>query len=103
MEWRGLNVLITGGAGHIGSHLAVRLVAAGANVYVADNLWRGQISNLDVDGRPLIDLDRRFLKLDLAEYSNSVAATTGMDTVYHLADVVGGINYVFGHQLSLFN
>jgi len=103
MEWRGLNVLITGGAGHIGSHLAARLVSLGANVYVADNLWRGRVSNLYVDDRPMIDLNRQFLKVDLEEYSNCLLATRNMDTVYHLADVVAGINYVFGHQLSLFN
>jgi len=103
MEWRGLNVLITGGAGHIGSHLAARLFALGANVFVADNLWRGRMSNLYLDGRPVIDLDRKFFKLDLVDYSNCIAATRNMDTVYHLADVVGGINYVFGNQLSVFS
>ena len=69
MEWRGLNVLITGGAGHIGSHLAARLFALGANVFVADNLWRGRMSNLYLDSRPVIDLDRKFFKLDLVDYS----------------------------------
>lgn len=34
-------VLVTGGAGMIGSHLVDRLVALGADVTVADNLWRG--------------------------------------------------------------
>ena len=87
MEWRGLNVLITGGAGHIGSHLAARLFALGASVFVADNLWRGRMSNLYLDSRPVIDLDRKFFKLDLVDYSNCIAATRNMDTVYHLADV----------------
>ena len=42
MNWSGRNVLITGGAGHIGSHLTAELVKLGASVRVADNLWRGK-------------------------------------------------------------
>ena len=42
MNWSGRNVLITGGAGHIGSHLTATLLEKGANVRIADNLWRGK-------------------------------------------------------------
>ena len=42
MNWSGLNVLITGGAGHIGSNLALELIKKGANIRIADNLWRGK-------------------------------------------------------------
>jgi UDP-glucose 4-epimerase len=86
MEWRGRNVLITGGAGQIGSHLTARLTASGANISVADNLWRGRILNLYVDGRPVIDLERRFFEVDLAEYQNCINVTKNVDTVFHLAD-----------------
>jgi GDP-D-mannose 3', 5'-epimerase len=103
MDWQGRNVLITGGAGQIGSHLAARLVALGANIRIADNLWRGRISNLYADGQPIIDLDHEVLKTDLIEYGSCVNVTRNVDTVFHLADVVAGINYVFGNQLSLFN
>lgn len=104
MNWNGKRVLVTGGAGQIGSHLVARLTAFGAIVTVADNLWRGKKSNLfDQDGKPVIDLDRHFLELDLANPVNCQRATEGQDVVYHLADVVAGINYVFGNQCSLFN
>ena len=42
MNWSGLNVLITGGAGHIGSNLALELIKKDANIRIADNLWRGK-------------------------------------------------------------
>ncbi|CAE6766972.1 NAD-dependent epimerase/dehydratase family protein [Nitrospira defluvii] len=104
MYWKNKRVLITGGAGQIGSHLVARLAAEGAQVTVADNLWRGKKSNLLAeDGVPVIDLEHRFLELDLADYRNCERATEGQDVVYHLADVVAGINYVFGNQFSLFN
>jgi GDP-D-mannose 3', 5'-epimerase len=104
MQWNGTKVLVTGGAGQIGSHLAARLTSLGARVTVADNLWRGKKSNLlDDVGRAVIDLERNFLQFDLTEYSNCVRAMDGQEIVYHLADVVAGINYVFGNQFSLFN
>lgn len=104
MFWNNKRVLVTGGAGQIGSHLVARLVAAGAYVTVVDNLWRGKKSNLLGEGdTPTIDLDRQFLQFDLCDYGNCERATEGQDIVYHLADVVAGINYVFGNQFSLFN
>ena len=41
------NVLITGGAGFIGSHLASKYVEAGHNVTVIDNLSTGSLKNID--------------------------------------------------------
>jgi GDP-D-mannose 3', 5'-epimerase len=102
MNWQGLKVLVTGGAGQIGSHLVEALVAKGAEVTVADNLWRGRKEYLIQNEEPLIDLERRFLELDLANYDNCVKAAEGQDLVYHLADVVAGINYVFGNQFSVY-
>ena len=58
MNWNGKRVLVTGGAGQIGSHLAARLASFGAIVTVADNLWRGKKSNLfDQDGKPVFLAD----------------------------------------------
>ena len=41
-----MSVLVTGGAGFIGSHLAERLVAAGRKLYVLDNFSTGRMDNL---------------------------------------------------------
>jgi len=41
-----MNVLITGGAGFIGSHLAERLVGQGDEVVVVDNLSTGRLENI---------------------------------------------------------
>ena len=40
--WKNKKILITGGAGFIGSHLANNLIAEGAKVTVIDNLQRGE-------------------------------------------------------------
>ncbi len=42
-----MKVLITGGAGFIGSHLAERLLAAGNQIFVLDDLSTGSIENID--------------------------------------------------------
>lgn len=103
MNLRNQRILVTGGAGQIGSHLVAALVAAGAHVVVADSLWRGKREYLMRDGRPVIDLARDLHVVDLTDAAACLAVTRGCDLVYHLADVVAGINYVFGNQFSVFN
>jgi nucleoside-diphosphate-sugar epimerase len=99
MNWSGERVLITGGAGHIGSALTERLVNEGAHVRVVDNLWRGSKEYLlDDNGKPIIDLEQDFMDLDLQELKNCNRAMQGVDTVFHLADVVAGITFVFDNQ-----
>ncbi len=46
MDWKGLKVLVTGGASFIGSHLVDALVKRGARVRVVDNLSSGTIKNI---------------------------------------------------------
>ncbi len=101
-QFCGLRFLVTGGAGMIGSHLVKRLARGGAVVHVIDNLWRGNLENLSAGGLPVIDLEHEFVQADLSDESVAMKLVRGYDTVFHLADVVGGINYVFDHQLSLF-
>jgi GDP-D-mannose 3',5'-epimerase len=96
-------VLVTGGAGFIGSTLVKRLVSSGAEVSVIDNLWRGSIENLrNVDGAPAIDIRSNFHLADLTDYSKCLELIKGFDLVYHLADVVGGIQFAFGNQAFIF-
>ncbi len=73
-----MHVLITGGAGFIGSHLADRLIAAGARVVILDNLSRGSRSNIP----PLAE----FEEADLAEDNLEMILTRHQpDVVVHCA------------------
>jgi len=42
-----MKVLITGGAGFIGSHLAEKLLEQGDDVFIIDNLWTGKLANIE--------------------------------------------------------
>ncbi len=96
-------ILITGGAGMIGSNLVKRLVREGNEVFVIDNLWRGKLEYLNDDmGNPVIPLDTHFFKLDLLQPDISEFIMPKVDYVIHLADIVAGIDYVFNNQGELF-
>lgn len=99
-------VLVTGGAGMIGSNLVKRLVKEGNEVYVIDNLWRGKIAYLNDDstGLTVIDTATHFLNIDLSVQGSvdEFLASGKVDYVVHLADIVAGIDYVFGNQGDLF-
>ena len=97
------HILVTGGSGMIGSNLVKRLVAKGHRVSVIDNLWRGKRDYLnDENGKPVIDMENGFHELDLSVYGSFDHLFQNADYVYHLADVVAGISYVFNNQGNLF-
>jgi len=102
MNWKDKRVLITGGAGFIGSTLLTRLLELGADVRVADNLWRGKRSNLIFPGGPDFDVEKQFFLVDLTDYGSCQKITEGREIIFHLADIVAGIDYVFGHELFIF-
>ena len=96
-------ILVTGGAGMIGSNLVKRLVKEGHDVFVIDNLWRGKLEFLNNEsGVPVIPLETNFFKLDLSEPNVAKKIISKMDYIIHLADIVAGIDYVFKNQGSLF-
>jgi UDP-glucose 4-epimerase len=73
-------ILVTGGAGFIGSELSRQAVAAGARVTVVDNLVNGKRANLaDIAG----DLD--FQQVDIRDVEAMRGLMRGADIVYHLA------------------
>ena len=45
-DWQTKRVLVTGGAGFLGSHLCDRLIADGAEVLCVDNFFTGRRSNV---------------------------------------------------------
>jgi GDP-D-mannose 3',5'-epimerase len=89
------HVLVTGGAGMIGTALVRRLLAEGMRVSVVDNLWRGRREWLAAAG---LDLETEFHAADLARPGVLDPLLPGVDYVVHLADVVAGIGYVFANQ-----
>lgn len=98
-------VLVTGGAGMIGSNLVKGLAQdITIEIRVVDNLWRGKREYLeDEQGKPVIDMAHSFFELDLRDPAACKTAVEGIDEVYHLADVVAGIKYVFANQTEVFH
>jgi UDP-glucose 4-epimerase len=76
-----MKVLVTGGAGFIGSHLVERLLAAGDTVCVVDDLSTGKRENL-VQHR---NLD--FIEGDIRDLGLIHGCAGGIDTIVHLAAV----------------
>ncbi|MFZ4400945.1 MAG: NAD-dependent epimerase/dehydratase family protein [Bacteroidales bacterium] len=96
-------ILVTGGAGMIGSNLVKQLVKNENEVYVIDNLWRGKLEYLNDDaGNPVIPLETHFFKLDLLQPDIAESVLSKVEYVIHLADIVAGIDYVFNNQGGLF-
>jgi GDP-D-mannose 3', 5'-epimerase len=106
LDWySGKRVLVTGGAGFIGSWLVEALVRMGSDVYVVDNLWRGSLENFRRgDGTSWIPLSSHFLLADLRDYHVALSAClkSKPDIVFHLADIVAGIDFVFTNEPFLF-
>jgi UDP-glucose 4-epimerase len=86
-----LKVLVTGGAGFIGSHLVERLAADGHSVTVLDNLSTGKMENLDGVRRRT---DPSVQQVDVASYDEIRPLFDGVQWVFHLAalaDIVPSI------------
>lgn len=84
-----MRILVTGGAGFIGSSLCEKLVAMGNNVVAIDSMFRGSEANLesilDSDNFALYAGDVR----DVDDLDACVEALGGLDLIYHLAAING--------------
>jgi UDP-glucose 4-epimerase len=78
-----MRVLITGGAGFIGSTIAKELASKNVEVVVLDNLSSGY--RINIDGHPCIKL----VEEDVRDRAAVDAAMADVDTVFHLAASVG--------------
>ena len=76
-------VLVTGGAGFIGSHLTSALVAEGCSVSVLDNLSTGHLHNLEKVKNQIT-----FLQGDIRDVETLKRAAAGCDAIFHLAAMV---------------
>jgi len=92
-------VVVTGGAGFIGSHLTEALLARGALVHVVDDLSNGRRANLPTDHERL-----RFEQVDIGDGGAGSAALNAAvaeaDLVFHLASPIG-VRRVHEHRLEI--
>ncbi len=73
-----MKVMVTGGAGFIGSNLVDRLIADGHQVVVVDNLSTGRRENLHPDAT--------FHQQDIRDEAlESIFASEGIEAIFHLA------------------
>ena len=89
-------VVVTGGAGLIGSFLVERLVAAGARVTVADDFSKGQRSYLASVADKIVIREG-----DLEQRDAMEAALAGAEIVFHLASRAYGVGYSSSNHLTM--
>lgn len=77
-----MNILITGGAGFIGSNLADRLVFENHKVIIIDNLVSGRLENLKNCIKKI-----RFYNADVSNYKSIKKLFKKVDIVFHLASL----------------
>jgi nucleoside-diphosphate-sugar epimerase len=77
-------ILLTGGAGFIGSQLARRLVSDNS-IVIFDNLHRNALRFTDLEDHPSV----RFIQGDILDKEAVAEATRGCDIVVHLAAIAG--------------
>lgn len=88
MEWSNKKVLVTGGAGFIGSRVATQLVNLGARVRVVDDLSKGEASNL----AGVID-KIEFIQGDLLDIKMARQCLKDIEVCFHFAAKIGGIGF----------
>lgn len=80
-----MRILITGGAGYLGSVLSRKLLAKGHKVRILDDLWYGNKSIQECQNNENFEL----VKDDLRNLTTTVRAMKDIDGVIHLASIVG--------------
>jgi len=91
-----MRVLVTGGAGFIGSHLVDRLLLDGHSVSALDNVSTGQKSNLDRHDK---NQNFTFINGSVLDQDLLAKCINGVDYIFHLAAAVGVFTIV-NHPLS---
>ncbi|MBL6996196.1 NAD-dependent epimerase/dehydratase family protein [Desulfobacula sp.] len=95
-----MKVLITGGAGFIGSHLAEEYLKKGHDVYIIDDLSTGYIENIQYLEK-IEDYKRRlfFYHKSIFDPETLLDLTGTCDRVFHLAAAVG-VDYILKNTLT---
>jgi UDP-glucose 4-epimerase len=98
-----MRVLITGGAGFIGSHLAEAYLEKGDEVYIIDDLSTGSVENINALRQNRDFKDRLFVTTDTILNYDALLELTGIcDAVFHLAAAVG-VRYIIDNPLKSIN
>lgn len=91
-----MKILVTGGAGFIGSHLAEKLLESGHEVFMIDNLWTGKLDNLSrIQNHKRLHLVVNTI-LDESVMNELIFK---VDHVYHLAAAVG-VKKIMDHPVE---
>lgn len=91
-----MKILVTGGAGFIGSHLAEKLLESGHEVFIIDNLWTGKLDNLSkIQNHKRLHLVVNTI-LDESVMNELIFK---VDHVYHLAAAVG-VKKIMDHPVE---
>lgn len=92
-----MRILVTGGAGYIGSHLVDRLMEEGHHVFVIDNLFTGKVDNI---AHHLGHERFTFVNEDILHRETMEWLVQQVDLIYHLAAVVG-VQHVLDNPLKV--
>ncbi|MBU1863758.1 MAG: GDP-mannose 4,6-dehydratase [Candidatus Omnitrophica bacterium] len=91
-----MNILVTGGAGFIGSHLCTELLKLKYNVTIIDDLSTGSLDNLTA----IIDNEQlTLIKGSILDKAIFEKVSTHVDTIFHLAAAVG-VKYILDNPLQ---
>ena len=85
-------VLVTGGAGFIGSEVVKQLIEKGYKVRVADDLSKREAK---------VPKDCEFIKVDLTDSKGAERALKNIDLCVHLAAKIGGIGYFHKYPATI--
>jgi UDP-glucose 4-epimerase len=95
-----MRILITGGGGFIGSHLAEAYLHRGDEVYIIDDLSTGSIKNIKHLQEDKRFKDRIFVTIDTIMNQDALLELVGIcDVVFHLAAAVG-VRYILKYPLE---
>jgi UDP-glucose 4-epimerase len=86
-----MRILVTGGAGFIGSHLCERLMSDGHKVTAIDNLSTGRVANL---AKLMVEERFTFIEGSILDIHALTPLVKNADYVFHLAAAVGVFNIV---------